>query len=410
MIGRLVGCFPGGMASSAAPPSIRQGVRIAPPDGSVSVEEVLLAVGEQVGYDKLSFASRMNKAVVVFLKDELVVHRLIEAGVVIRDLLVQVSPLSVPSTRITVSGVPPFIPNSLLENELRRFGKLASGFRTVSLGCRDRRLGHVQSLRRQVFMFLESPTQTLDVSFRVKHGDGSYMVYASSGHIKCFECGDVGHIRSACPHKQQDGSHSVDAAGGPAAPGSAVGVVPGAVGSSAAPPSAATGQAGPAPGAEAAVAGCKVVAEGTEPSQLEASVAIEDPSEPQSVETAEDRASTSTSGQGEACSQISCVSCEGDEMEYESESDTASISEVLNRRTDLYSLEQINEFLDETFNKSVKVKDYFADTGKFIKTVSILKRLVSNDLLDDKKRYRLNKHLAVLRKAQRGKTGKRAKK
>ena len=105
MIGRLVGGFPGGMASSAAPPSIRQGVRIAPPDGSVSVEEVLLAVGEQVGYDKLSYASRMNKAVVVFLKDELVVHRLIEAGVVIRDLLVQVSPLSVPSTRITVSGV-----------------------------------------------------------------------------------------------------------------------------------------------------------------------------------------------------------------------------------------------------------------------------------------------------------------
>ena len=100
MIGRFVRCFPGGMASSAAPPpSIRQGVRIAPPDGSVTVEEVLLAVGEQVGHDKLSYASRMNKAVVVFLKDEPFVHRLIEAGVVIRDLFVQVSPLSVPSTR-----------------------------------------------------------------------------------------------------------------------------------------------------------------------------------------------------------------------------------------------------------------------------------------------------------------------
>ena len=71
-----------------------------------------MAVGEQVGHDKLSHASRMNKAVVVFLKDEPVVHQLIEAGVVIRDLFVQVSPLSVPSTRITVSGVPPFIPNS----------------------------------------------------------------------------------------------------------------------------------------------------------------------------------------------------------------------------------------------------------------------------------------------------------
>ncbi|KAM6906753.1 polypeptide N-acetylgalactosaminyltransferase 14 [Lycodopsis pacificus] len=79
----------GGMASSETPrPSIRQGVRVVPPDSSVSVEEVLLA--------------------------------LIESGVFIRDSFVQVSPLSVPSTRITVSGVPPFIPDELLANELRR--------------------------------------------------------------------------------------------------------------------------------------------------------------------------------------------------------------------------------------------------------------------------------------------------
>ncbi|KAJ3582193.1 hypothetical protein NHX12_015766, partial [Muraenolepis orangiensis] len=76
------------MASSETPPpSLRQGVRIAPHDSSVSVEEALLAAGEQ----------------------------LVASGVIIRDLYVQVSPLSVPSTRVTVSGVPPFIPNELLE-------------------------------------------------------------------------------------------------------------------------------------------------------------------------------------------------------------------------------------------------------------------------------------------------------
>ncbi len=135
----------------------------------------------------------MNKAVVVFVKSESLVHQLIESGVFIRDLFVQVSPLSVPSSRITVSGVPPFIPNELLENELRQFGKFASGFKTVGLGCKDPQLQHVQSLRRQVFMFLDSRAQTLEVSFTVKYGDGSYMVYASSGQMKFFECGDVGH-------------------------------------------------------------------------------------------------------------------------------------------------------------------------------------------------------------------------
>ena len=125
----------------------------------------------------------------------------------IRDLFVQVSPLFVPSTRITVSGVPLFIPNELLENELRRFGKFAGGFKTVSLGCKDPKLKHVLSLRRQVFML------TLDVSFRVKHSDGFYMAYGSSGQFKCFECGDVGHKRFACLHRQQGAAHSAECGG-----------------------------------------------------------------------------------------------------------------------------------------------------------------------------------------------------
>lgn len=35
-----------------------------------------------------------------------------------------------------------------------------------------------------LFMFLDSPTQELDVSFRVKHKDGHDMVYANSGNMK----------------------------------------------------------------------------------------------------------------------------------------------------------------------------------------------------------------------------------
>ncbi len=94
---------------------------------------------------------------VVFLKSQPLVYQLIESGMSIKDLFVQVSPPLVPSTWITVSGVSPLISNELLENELRQFGKFASGFKMVSLECKDPKLKHVQSLRRQVFMFLDSP-------------------------------------------------------------------------------------------------------------------------------------------------------------------------------------------------------------------------------------------------------------
>lgn len=58
-----------------------------------------------------------------------------------------------------------------------------SRFRKVSLGCKDVKLKHVQSLWRQVMLFLDSPTQTLNVSFRVKLQEGFSMVYASSGNM-----------------------------------------------------------------------------------------------------------------------------------------------------------------------------------------------------------------------------------
>lgn len=47
--------------------------------------------------------------------------------------------------RITVSGIPPFVANESLEYELCRFGKFASCFKTVSLGCKEPKLMHVQS-------------------------------------------------------------------------------------------------------------------------------------------------------------------------------------------------------------------------------------------------------------------------
>lgn len=79
--------------------SIRHGVRVVPPEAKITVEDVLLAAGNQVGYEHLLHASRMNKAMVVFLKEERFVSQLIASGVFLNDVFVQVSPLAVPSTR-----------------------------------------------------------------------------------------------------------------------------------------------------------------------------------------------------------------------------------------------------------------------------------------------------------------------
>lgn len=87
----------------------------------------------------------MNKAVVTFVKAKCFVHTLEENGLVLDEAFIAVSsPPSppAPSTRIAVSGVPPFIPNESIEKELVRFGKFASGLKTADCNmyspCRDK--------------------------------------------------------------------------------------------------------------------------------------------------------------------------------------------------------------------------------------------------------------------------------
>ncbi|KAK3530306.1 hypothetical protein QTP86_023918 [Hemibagrus guttatus] len=88
--------------------SLRNGCRCVP-EPSVSVE-MLEVVTEQVGFDNILSASRMNKAIVVFLKSESLVNQVSVDGIWGRGAHVTVTPLSTPATRITVSNVPPFRP------------------------------------------------------------------------------------------------------------------------------------------------------------------------------------------------------------------------------------------------------------------------------------------------------------
>ncbi len=42
-------------------------------------------------------------------------------------------------------------------------------------------------------MFLTTPGKSLEIYFRVNHGESSYMVYASTENLRCFDCGELGH-------------------------------------------------------------------------------------------------------------------------------------------------------------------------------------------------------------------------
>ena len=169
------------------------------PAVACSVAEAALAVGEVVGCDSVKSASRMNGTIVMFLDNTAKVSEVVETGVVIHDTFNPVLPLVNPATRVMISNAPPFIKNETLAKELSRYGQIVSQIKMVSLGSKSPKLRHVVSHRRQVFMVLRDNTKEINLSFTFKIEGFNYMVFVSSEAMKCFECGEEGHLARSCP-------------------------------------------------------------------------------------------------------------------------------------------------------------------------------------------------------------------
>ncbi|TWW73430.1 hypothetical protein D4764_15G0008240 [Takifugu flavidus] len=75
---------------------------------TLSVEEVALAVGQEIGHSSIKSAARKNRAVVLFLEQVEQANMLVETGIT-GGQFVQVTPLTQPAARITLSNVPPFV-------------------------------------------------------------------------------------------------------------------------------------------------------------------------------------------------------------------------------------------------------------------------------------------------------------
>lgn len=180
-------------------------------DPEVTVEDILQIIGEKVGFENIVSASRMNKAVVVFLKSESLINELTVSGIWVKEAFVPITPLSAPATKVTISNVPPFVSNEAILKELQRFGKIASPVKGIPLGCKNAALKHVLSFRRQVYMFLNSPERTLEASFRIIHEESSFIIYASTESMRCYGCGDFGHKRFLCPQKNEQRASSSQA-------------------------------------------------------------------------------------------------------------------------------------------------------------------------------------------------------
>ncbi|KAI7799100.1 hypothetical protein IRJ41_018405, partial [Triplophysa rosa] len=342
-----------------------------------------------------------NKAVVVFLNSDSLVNELTVSGIWIKETFVPVTPQTAPSTKVTVSNVPPFVGNEAILKELQRFGKIASPVKTIPLGCKNAALKHDLSFRRQVYMFLNSPERTLEVSFRVIHGDNSFMVYASTDSMRCFDCGELGHKRFACPHKDKPRASAsrADTSVTPISKERGKGDTDETKGQDeVSEPIVNTG--------DVEIPGCSTaieldVNESDEADEYEVQNNVDDVRADSGVEKT-GGSQENMVDEMEDLSQYTDDGLRDDEGQW---SDGEKMAD-----NDLYTLEQINSLLDKTKGKSgVEISAHFPDIEKFVASVIVARKKSNNTKLSQQKRFRLKKYLTIIRSGRkmikaRGKT------
>ena len=91
--------------------SRKHGIACSPPEG-VTVEAIVMVIGNIIGFEKVRAASRMNKRVIIFVSDEAFVAPIVEQGLALDSgTFVMAYPLDSCAQRVVISNLPPFLKN-----------------------------------------------------------------------------------------------------------------------------------------------------------------------------------------------------------------------------------------------------------------------------------------------------------
>jgi len=233
----------------------------------------------------------------------------------------------------------------------------------------------------------------LDVSSRVVHEGKLYMLYVNAGSLKCFECGDLGHKRLACPHRdeQRPSTSREDTGVTVEHHNNAVeqrSVEQGGVTKEAKEQEEVSVNAERVNDTEA------IVQVGSKNTAVSDMIEMNDGSKGVVMEVVDDEGAQAGGSEENIVDEVEeCSQSTDDGMR---EGEQCSDGEVGN---DLYTVEEINAFLDETKGKSgVEIEDYFPDLEKFVSSVMKARKMSSYEAISQQKRFRLKKHLTAIRR------------
>ena len=168
---------------------------------NVSIQSYIDALTSTIPANDVISASRIsNGRIAVYLNSKEAVIKAVQHGLEFGGSFHELTPLVRPTTRLILSNVYPEIPNSVLVENLSPFCKVVSPCRPIPLGLKNKQLSHIMSFRRQVHVLI-SPNVTPPDHINFTFAGTNYRVFLSTESVRCFNCGEFGHISRNCKKK-----------------------------------------------------------------------------------------------------------------------------------------------------------------------------------------------------------------
>ena len=185
-------------ADGPSAPISRTNATVFKASDTISIRTYLTSLAAQICDATIVNSSRIsNGRVWAYLSSRDAAIRAVQNGLTHGGDFIELTPLAQPTTRLTLSNVYLEVPNTVLIKNLQCFFKVSSAIRQSPLGFKDKHLAHIMSFRRQVHVLLK-PNITLPDHINFMHMGINYRVYLSTESVRCFECGEPGHVASAC--------------------------------------------------------------------------------------------------------------------------------------------------------------------------------------------------------------------
>lgn len=176
-------------------------------------DDYVLEVGNIIGPDKILFYSKKaNNRIHIYFRNNQIAEQFTQKykTINVKGYLIHVRPYLSTNKRLIISNVDPFIPDEIIEEELKKIGmELTSEIDFLRAGMKQDGYTHCFGFRRHVYI-KNNENLTVPDSITFKYDNDELRIYLTDENHFCIYCKKHGHLEEKCKFKQTQTNKTIN--------------------------------------------------------------------------------------------------------------------------------------------------------------------------------------------------------